>query len=82
MKIRRMAVNYVSDSLGETIAVQIPISDWKKIKKKYPDVDDLDHELPDWQKKLIDNRLKTIDENPSAILDVKGLFEELDRELI
>ena len=77
-----MAVNYVSDSSGETIAVQIPISDWKKIKKKYPDVDDLDHKLPEWQKDLIDKRLKAIEEDPSALLDIKGLFEELDKEVI
>lgn len=37
-----MPVNYVSDNSGSTIAVQIPIEDWKRIKSKYPDVDDLD----------------------------------------
>ena len=37
-----MPVNYVSDDSGSTIALQIPIEDWKRIKNKYPDVDDLD----------------------------------------
>lgn len=53
-----MSVNYLSNSTGETIAVQISIDDWKKIKNKYPDVDDIDGDLPQWQKDLIDRRLK------------------------
>ncbi len=77
-----MPVNYVSDSQGETIAIQIPISDWKKIKNKYPDVDDLNHDLPQWQKDLIDRRLKAIDEDPDSIKDIEGLFEELDKEIV
>ena len=76
-----MSVNYVSDSLGETIAVQIPISDWKKIKNKYPDVDDLSHDLPQWQKDMIDYRLKAIEQNPDSIQDIEGLFAELDKEI-
>lgn len=80
-KTKTMPVNYVSDSLGETIAVQIPISDWKKIKNKYPDVDDLNHSLPQWQKDLIDKRLKTIEENPDSIKDIQDLFDELDKEI-
>ncbi|NDC42185.1 MAG: addiction module component CHP02574 family protein [Chitinophagia bacterium] len=77
-----MSVNYVSDSSGETIAVQIPISDWKKIKRKYPDIDDLDDTLPAWQKELMDTRLTAIVEDPSSILDIKGLYDELDRDVI
>ena len=76
-----MSVNYLSDSTGGTIAVQIPINDWKKIKNKYPDVDDLDNELPQWQKDLIDRRLKAIKDDPRSVQDIEGLFEELDKEL-
>ena len=49
-----MSVNYVSEDSGSTIATQISIEDWKRIKNKYPDVDDLDGNLPLWQKQLID----------------------------
>jgi hypothetical protein len=76
-----MPVNYVSDSLGETIAVQIPIDDWKKIKSKYPDVDDLDHVLPPWQRGMLDKRLKAISTEPDSIKDIDRLFEELDKEV-
>ena len=76
-----MSVNYLSDSAGETIAVQISIDDWKKIKNKYPDVDDIDGDLPQWQKDMIDKRLKAIEDDPQSIMDIEGLFEELDKEI-
>lgn len=76
-----MPVNYVSDSVGETIAVQIPINDWKKIKDKYPDVDDLDGDLPQWQKDMIDRRMKAIEDDPASVMDIEGLFDELDKEI-
>jgi uncharacterized protein (DUF433 family) len=52
---------------------------WVKIKDKYPDVDDIDMDLPDWQKDLIDKRLKAIEDDPGSIKDIESLFEELDK---
>ena len=75
-----MAVNYVSDNSGHTIAVQISIEDWKKIKDKYPDVDDLDGSLPEWQKQLIDQRLEAIAKNPDRLRPIDELFDELDKD--
>lgn len=37
--------------------------------------------LPSWQKKLIDERLKAIEENPERIRPIEELFEELDNDL-
>lgn len=75
-----MAVNYVSDNSGHTIAVQISIEDWKRIKDKYPDVDELDGPLPEWQKQLIDQRLEAIAQNPDRLRPIDELFDELDKE--
>lgn len=75
-----MPVNYVSDNTGVTIAIQIPIDEWIRIKRKYPDVDDLDNQLPDWQKELIDTRLQLIKEHPERLKPVEELFNELDKE--
>ncbi len=74
-----MPVNYVSDNSGSTIAVQISIEDWKRIKNKYPDVDDLDGILPLWQKQLIDRRLEAIAANPEKLHPIDELIEELDK---
>jgi hypothetical protein len=75
-----MSVNYLSDNSGSTIAVQILIEDWKKIKDKYPDVDDFDDNLPSWQKELIDLRLNAIAQNPEGLQPIEGFFKELDKE--
>jgi hypothetical protein len=75
-----MSVNYLSDSSGNTIAVQISIEDWKRIKDKYPDVDELDGPLPEWQKQLIDNRLEAIAKNPDRLRPIDELLRDLDNE--
>ena len=40
-----------------------------------------DGNLPQWQKDMIDRRKKTIENDPDSVQDIKGLFEELDREI-
>lgn len=76
-----MSLNYVSDNNGATIAIQIPIEDWKRIKNKYPDIDDPNNDVPEWQMKLMEKRLKEIEKDPLSVQDISGLFEELDKEL-
>ncbi len=76
-----MSVNYVSDNNGATIAIQIPIEDWKRIKNKYPDIDDLNGNVPEWQMKMMEQRLKEIEKDPQSVQDIAGLFEELDKEI-
>lgn len=75
-----MPVNYVSDSNGDTIAVQIPIEEWKRIKNKYPDVDDGDGVTPDWQRQLVTDRLQTISNNPDRLKPITELYQELDKD--
>ncbi|RYE12723.1 MAG: addiction module component CHP02574 family protein [Sphingobacteriaceae bacterium] len=75
-----MELNYVSDNAGNTVAVQISIEEWNLLKEKYPDVENLHSELPQWQKELIDTRLKLISENPMRLLPIEELFEELDND--
>lgn len=75
-----MSLNYVSDNRGEPIAVQIPIEDWKRIKNKYPDIDEMDNDLPEWQKEVIDKRLEAIRKNPASVRPIQELLDELDKE--
>ena len=77
-----MSVNYVSDNNGATIAIQIPIEDWKRIKNKYPDIDDPNNDIPQWQMKMMAQRLEEIEKDPQSVQDISGLFEELDKELV
>ena len=74
-----MSLQYLSDENGHVIAVQVPIEDWETLRSKYPEIEAPAASLPDWQKDLIDFRLKSIEENPERILPIDGLMEELDR---
>jgi hypothetical protein len=75
-----MSLQYLPDGRGQIVAVQVPIEEWEMLKRKYPDIDASTFELPDWQKELIDVRLRAIDEHPERILPIDGLFAELDRD--
>jgi hypothetical protein len=44
-------------------------------------VDNLDNNMPQWQKDMIDRRLKAIEDDPESIEDIEGLFTELDKEI-
>jgi hypothetical protein len=75
-----MSVQYISDNSGHTTAVIIPIEDWNEIRNKYPDVETIEGELPQWQKELIDSRLKIIQNNPDSLRPIEELYEELDND--
>ncbi|MGZ3756643.1 MAG: hypothetical protein ACXVAY_14490 [Mucilaginibacter sp.] len=74
-----MSVQYLSNEKGQVTAVQLPIEEWEMIKIKYPDVDHLDSNMPDWHKQLINNRLGALENNPGLIRPISELFEELDK---
>ena len=74
-----MSLQYLSNEKGQVTAVQVPIEEWEMLRSKYPDLDAIDTDLPDWQKELIDTRLNAIKENPDRILPIDSLIEELDR---
>ncbi len=72
-----MAVQYISDTSGNTTAVIIPIAQWNTIRGRYPDVDAASGELPDWQRHIIDARLQFMMQNPDADLPLLEFIEEL-----
>ena len=74
-----MSLQYLSDENGQIIAVQVPITDWEILRRKYPEIEASASDLPDWQKALIDSRLRAIEENPGRILPFDSLPAELDR---
>ena len=67
----------IQDSKGNQAGVFIPIDDWNLIKENYPDIEDLDNEIPDWHKKLLSERLAAIEADPSRVKPIEELFVEL-----
>ena len=73
-----MSVQYLSNKNGQITAVQVSISEWELIKRRYPDIES-DLSLPDWQIELIDSCLKSIKENPERLKPIATLLKELDK---
>ena len=76
-----MKLQVIQDESGRDTRVFIPMEDWDLIKSTYPDITRLSHELPQWQKDLIDERLEAIAINPKRIKPIEGLFHELNKEV-
>lgn len=70
-----MNPQFTYDSKGNAVGVFLPIEDWLLLKKNIPE-----DELPQWQKDIIDQRLKAIAENPLSLRPIEELYEELDAE--
>lgn len=74
-----MGLQYLSNKKGQITAVQVPIEEWDRIKRKYPDVDHIDSEVPEWHKELIDSRLHAVENEPDRVKPISDLLDELDR---
>ena len=72
-----MTLQFLSDESGRRTAVQLSMEDWEKIKSRYPDIEDLSSDLPEWQKELLDIRLESARKNPERIRPGDELLEEL-----
>ena len=76
-----MKLQIIQDGQGKNSGIFIPIEDWALIKINYPDIDSLDSNIPNWQKELLETRLKTIAKNPKSIKSIDELFNELEKDI-
>lgn len=69
-----MSLQYLQDNNGATTAVLIPIDEWKRITEKYNDLE----EIPQWQKNLIDDRLKHLEMNPQSVTSLEDFLTDIE----
>ena len=81
LNLKSMRLQVVKDGKGKNTGVFIPIEDWDLIKINYPDIDNLDEDIPQWQKQLLDRRLEIISKTPGSIKSIDELFTELDSDI-
>lgn len=74
-----MKTQIIQDYKGLPTGVFIPIEDWENIKKHYPTIENIDQELPQWQKDILDIRLADMN-NPDKLESIDELFKVLDAE--
>lgn len=76
-----MRLQVIQDGQGRDTGVFIPMEDWTLIKKQYPDIETINADLPQWEKDLIDQRLKDINQNPERLKQGGNLIQELKRKI-
>ena len=76
-----MNVQYISDSVGNTTGVFIPIDEWNELKRKYEDIDSvISEEVPDWHKNIVMERLVVYRKNNEAI-DWDDAINDIEKNL-
>jgi hypothetical protein len=75
-----MKIQVIQDGKGNDTGVFIPIDDWIRIKRIYPDIESMDIDLPQWEKDLIDERLEAINRDEKRLKPGIELLKELKRK--
>lgn len=75
-----MRTQIIQDHNGLPTGVFIPIEDWENIKRKYPDIENIEDDVPQWQKEVIEKRLKAIKKNPELLIDEETFWKDLENE--
>jgi hypothetical protein len=76
-----MRLQVIQDGQGKNTGVFIPMEDWTLIKNQYPDIENADTDLEQWEKDLIDTRLDAIAQSPERLKPGKNLLQELKRKI-
>ncbi|MFT4204329.1 MAG: addiction module protein [Chitinophagaceae bacterium] len=61
---------YTFDNMGNPVGVFLPIDDWNAIAEQ------IHLDIPEWQKKILDERLKSYRNNPESMIDWDDFIEE------
>ncbi len=56
-----MSLQYITDDKGQTTGVFIPIQEWEKLKTKYEGIEEDAYTVPEWQKEIVRERIKSTD---------------------
>ena len=73
----------IFDEEGTPTGVVIPIATWRTMVQDHPDLDpeaETSREVPEALKKIIEERLRDIEENPESIVPWEEVLAELKRE--
>jgi hypothetical protein len=65
------------DKQGIPMGVFIPMKDWENVKVQYPDIEESNFDIPQWEKDFIDQRLETVKCHPERLNPIETLFQNL-----
>jgi len=70
-----MSLQYITDDKGQTTGVYIPIQEWNNLKSKCQDIEQEAYVVPEWQKKIVRERIKNT--KPEEYLSWKEVEQKL-----
>ena len=76
-----MNVQFILDSAGKTTGVFIPIKEWNELKKKYKGIEQEETYVPQWQKEIVEKRMKDYYKNPDKVTDFDTAMDEIEKDL-
>lgn len=75
-----MALQYIHDIKGNTTGVFIPIEEWQSLKEKFDGLHEEEmqnFEIPEWHKKILDERLEDCRKNPNDAMDFDLMLKKV-----
>jgi len=69
-------LQYLMNGKGVATAIVIPILEWQKIQNQLGK-----SELPQWQKRELDKRLKFLSEHPGDVEDFNSAIRQIEDDL-
>lgn len=75
-----MALQYIFDSSGKKTGVFIPIKEWEALKNKFKEPNSDDLHVPDFHKKVVNDRLEKY-ENDREALDFDKVMDDIEKDL-
>lgn len=78
-----MNLQYINDSQGNPTGVFIPIEEWISLKQKYNVLQQEElqtSEIPDWHKKILDERLEDYRKNPDNNMDFNEVLKDIRKK--
>lgn len=78
-----MTLQFILDNKGKTTGVFIPINEWENLKKTVKKVtkQDIEIDIPDWQKTELQGRIKHFRKNPKQVELLSKALDDIEREL-
>lgn len=77
-----MKLKYISDKIGITRGVYIPIGDWNTLKSKYQDIEqEEDHPIPDWATDILLQRLEDYRNGLEDEMELEEAMKEIEKDL-
>ena len=77
-----MSIQFISDSLGKTTGVFIPINEWNLLKTKFKGIEEeTSVSIPAWHEEILSERIEQCNIDKSNTLDFEEALKDIEKDL-